>query len=106
MVDPYSPIDPVLLPWAQKNGLDVISNNMGVRVRWIWLTPSEGRKQAPHLSVGMRNAKGYYLGDEGHYEVRISVGNWRQSAPATLETLASVLDQQLEYLRSRCAPSD
>ena len=100
--DPYLPFDVILVPWAHANGLEVQRDDRGYVVRSIWLRSMRNPGpigQEPQLWLG------WPVGDD-EVEVNVAVGRWMHTARATLSTLASVLDQQLDFLKSRSGPAN
>jgi len=45
MADPYTVVDPVLIPWAEKHDLEIEKKDRGDYVRSIWLYGDHGRAQ-------------------------------------------------------------
>jgi hypothetical protein len=99
--DPYTDFDPVLEPWATARGLSLVKLYRDDVVRSVWLYSMKNPGQSgqePQLWLGWPTA-------DGRVEVHIAVGEWSHAAQAKIETLAAVLDRELELLKSRCIPT-
>jgi hypothetical protein len=101
MSDPYDVVDPVLIPWAEAHGLVVRKVEAGHRVRLMWLEPLVPESTA-QLDVCRANDVGYTQVHDGHFKVVARARDWTHATDATLETLASKLDEQLARLLSHC----
>lgn len=106
MSDPFAAaVDPIFLPWAEAKGFKVTTNNMGVRVRWIYLEPPEFPPTAK-IGVDRSDDVGHLRTYDSNFKVWVRLRTWEHCVTATRETFVSVLDQQLALLKSRCAASN
>ncbi|MFO1161738.1 MAG: hypothetical protein U1E60_23060 [Reyranellaceae bacterium] len=98
MSDPYDIFDPVLEPWAAAHGFTLHKLYRDDSVRTVWppsLRNPETVGQGPQLWLGWPIV-------DGGVDVCVAVGRWSHRAPATLQTMRAVLDQELNLLAARC----
>lgn len=98
--DTYEIFDPALEAWATSHRFQVSKLYRDDVVRSI-------------MSHGMRNPEAVGQDPQiwldwpivnGRVNVKVAVGRWCHSAPATVRTLAEVLERELELLKSHCMP--